>query len=162
MMTARLGFNEIIKRGVLAGTAGGIAEIVWVSLYAAATGGNAAVLARGVTTAAGVTALLPVAPIATGVAVHMTFAVMLGVALVWLWQAGAWRDTINQYAFMLAALAGVWAINFFVILPVIDASFVHLVPYSVSLVSKLLFGLAAAETLRRSAASQETMLQARQ
>ena len=55
---------------------------------------------------------------------------------------------------MLASLATVWAINFFIVLPVISAPFVHLVPYSVSLMSKLLFGIAAAETLRRCAVAQ--------
>ena len=48
--------------------------------------------------------------------------------------------------------------NFFVVLPVVEPSFVHLLPYSVSLVSKLLFGVAAAETLRRGAAFQHKPL----
>ncbi len=39
--------------------------------------------------------------------------------------------------------------NFFVVLPAVSPTFVNLVPYSVSLISKLLFGLAAAEILRR-------------
>src|SRR5579863_7425308 len=64
-----------VSSGIIAGTAGGLAEIAWVTLYAGATGGNAAVLARGVTSAAGVTALLPQSPVALGVAVHMTLAV---------------------------------------------------------------------------------------
>jgi hypothetical protein len=37
----------------------------------------------------------------------------------------------------------------FVVLPAVSPTLVNLVPYSVSLISKLLFGLAAAETLRR-------------
>ena len=65
---------KLIKRGILAGAAGGLAEIIWVSLYATVTGGNAATLARGVTTAAGVTALLPAAPVTMGIAVHMMLA----------------------------------------------------------------------------------------
>ena len=161
MMTARPGFNETIKLGLLVGAAGGLAEIIWVSLYTALTGDNPATLARGVTTAAGVTALLPAAPVMLGIVVHMTLAVALGVALVCLWEVVARRDNINLYGFMLTALAGVWAINFFVVLPVISAPFIGLLPYSVSLTSKLLFGLAAAETLRRCAASQEGMLPAR-
>jgi len=51
-------------------------------------------------------------------------------------------------AFMLAALAGVWAVNFFVVLPIVSPSFVHIVPYAVSLTSKLLFGVAAVEIVR--------------
>ena len=54
---------------------------------------------------------------------------------------------------MLVALVGVWAVNFFVVLPGISPAFIHLVPYPVSLMSKILFGLAAAEALRRQDAS---------
>ena len=158
-MTSWLGFSEIIKRGFLAGAAGGLAEMIWVSLYATITDDNAASLARGVTTAAGVTTLLPDAPVTIGISVHMALAVLLGVALAGLWQAFARCDAISLYGFMLAALATVWAVNFFVILPVISPAFALLMPYPVSLTSKLLFGLAAAETLRRCAGAQEKVAQ---
>jgi len=139
----------VIRTGIFAGAAGGLAEIVWVTLYAGATGADPAVLARGVTTAAGVTALLPASPVALGIGVHMTLAVMLGIVLTFCWQArSANRGWANPYPFMLAALAGVWAINFFVVLPIVSPAFVHVVPYAVSLTSKLLFGVAAAEIVR--------------
>ena len=156
MTTPRVGAAELIKRGVIAGAAGGFAEIVWVSLYATITGGDAALLARGVTTAAGVTALLPAAPVTVGIVVHMVLAVLLGIALACLWQALARRGvaTGGLMVVTLAALVGVWATNFFVILPVLSPAFIALIPYPVSLLSKLLFGLAAAETLRRSAAEE--------
>ena len=65
------------------------------------------------------------------------------------------RPGLNQSVpLMIAALAGVWALNFFVVLPIISPAFVHLVPYAVSLTSKLLFGVAAAATLRRQDASR--------
>jgi len=145
---------QTVYRGILAGTAGGLAEIAWVSLYAGLTGGDAAVLARGVTTAAGVSVLLPASPVLLGVAVHMALAVTLGIALAFAWSAlreSRLRPT-DPYPFMLAALAGVWAINFFVVLPVVSPAFVHMVPYAVSLTSKLLFGAAAAAALRGQAA----------
>jgi len=99
-----------------------------------------------VTTAAGVTALLPASPVALGISVHMALAVMLGVVLSLGWHAlSANRPSLaNPYPFMLAALAGVWAINFFVVLPLVSPGFIHLVTYAVSLTSKLLFGVAAA------------------
>ena len=152
----RSGIGETIRRGILAGTAGGLAEIIWLSLYASITGGDAAILARGVTTAAGVTALLPQAPVALGIGVHMAIAVSLGVVLAGLWQTlmqGGLRRS-NRYGAMLATLAAIWAMNFLVVLPLVSPSFVHLVPFAVSLTSKLLFGLAAAETLRRCATAQ--------
>lgn len=146
----RLGFGEAIKRAVVAGAAGGAAEIVWVSLYAALTGGDAALIARGVTTAVGVNALLPDTAVSMGVAVHMVLAVLLGVPVVMLWQAfGKRLGLAGGYAAVLAALACVWAINFFVLLPLVSPPFITMLPYAVSLTSKLLFGLAAAETLRR-------------
>lgn len=155
-MIARHGTSEIFRNGLLAGAAGGLAEIAWVSVYAAVSGGSAATLARGVTTAAGVTSLLPAGPVTIGIAVHMMLAALLGVALACLWQAVSRRggDTKSLYGFMLASLTTVWAINFFVVLPVVSVPFIHLVPYSVSLMSKLLFGIAAAETLRRCAVVQ--------
>jgi hypothetical protein len=144
-------FPKTILHGVIAGAAGGLAEIAWVTLYAGATGGNVAILARGVTTASGVSALLPAAPASLGAAVHMTLAVMLGVALAFAWRTYSANrgGRANPYPFTLAALAGVWAINFFVVLPIVSPAFIHMVPYAVSLASKLLFGLAAAEVLRR-------------
>jgi hypothetical protein len=137
---------ETFRHGIVAGAAGGVAEIAWVTLYAGLTGGDPAILARGVTTAAGVSALLPASPVALGIAVHMTLAVTLGIALAFAWQK--LPAATNPYPFMLAALAGVWAINFFIVLPIVSPAFVHMVPYAVSLTSKLLFGVAAAAALQ--------------
>ena len=141
----------IVRTGVIAGAAGGLAEIAWVSLYAGVTGADPAVLARGVTTAAGVTALLPASPVVLGIEMHMALAVMLGVVLSLGWQALSANRPGNPYPFMLAALAGVWAVNFFLVLPIVSPAFVHIVPYAVSLTSKLLFGVAAAEIVRHEA-----------
>ena len=141
---------ETIRLGAIAGAAGGLAEIAWVTLYAGATGGSPSILARGVTTAAGARALFPADAVTLGVAVHMTIAVTLGVALAFTWRAMTARraQAMNPFAFMALALAAVWAINFFIVLPIVSPAFVSLVPYSVSLVSKLLFGLAAAGVFR--------------
>jgi hypothetical protein len=153
MVTERSAILETFKRGALAGAAGGLAEMVWVSAYAALTGGNAAILARGVTTASGVAALLPSAPVGLGISIHMVLAVALGLALALLWQALSSRvQQSGLYAGTLAVLVAVWATNFFVLLPTLSPEFVNLVPYAVSLMSKLLFGLAAAEVFRRYAA----------
>jgi hypothetical protein len=142
---------ETLRIGVIAGAAGGLAEIAWVTLYAGMTGGDPALLARGVTSAAGVNALLPAAsPVMLGVGVHMALAVLLGVLLTFVWQelfAGR-HGSATPYPFMLVALGGVWAINFFVVLPMVSPAFVHMVPYAISLTSKLLFGVAAAEVVR--------------
>ena len=151
------------RLGAIAGAAGGLAEIAWVTSYAGITGDSAAVLARGVTTASGVSSLFPADAVTVGVTVHMTIAVALGIALAFAWRSITSRRTltIGLFPLMTAALAGVWAINFFVVLPVVSPAFVSLVPYSVSLVSKLLFGLAAAGVFRLFAAQSTTMQPAR-
>jgi hypothetical protein len=151
LLMAKIHFFETARLGAIAGAAGGLAEIAWVTLYAEATGGNAAILARGVTTATGVSALLPGAPMILGVAVHMTLAVTLGIVLAFTWRALSVNRArlVSPYPFTLAALVGVWAVNFFVVLPIVNPAFIHMVPYAVSLASKLLFGLAAAEIIRR-------------
>jgi len=154
---------QIFYRGVIAGAAGGLAEVAWVTLYAGFTGGNPAVVARGVTTAAGVSAALPASPVWLGVAVHMLLAVALGLVLAYAWTASCdrWPILNNPYPFTLTALTGIWAVNFFVVLPIVSPAFVHMVPYAVSLASKLLFGLAAAATLQWQPTSRLLQLQNR-
>ena len=152
---AQVKMPAVIRQGLLAGVAGGLAEVASVSLYAAVNGGDAALLARGVTTAAGVDALLPAAPATVGVAVHMALAVALGIAAMAAWRTWSRAFAVsNPFPFFMAALAGVWAFNFFVVLPVVSPAFIGLVPYGVSLASKLLFGAAAAEVVRRQTRAQ--------
>jgi hypothetical protein len=151
-MTNRERF-ETLRTGIIAGAAGGLAEIAWVTLYAGLSGIDPAVVARSVTTTAGMRALLPAHPAALGIVVHMLLAATLGVVLTLSWRTltANRRVADNPFPFMLAALAGVWAINFFVVLPIVGPAFVHLLPYTVSLTSKLLFGLATAEVVRNQA-----------
>lgn len=134
--------------GVVAGAAAGIAAIIWIFVYASATGTDAASVARGVTTATGVNLLLQGGSGAFGVAIHMMLAVILGTALAFAWTALSqrWPKQISPYAIVPVVLAGVWAINFLIVLPLVNPNFVQIVPYPVSLVSKLLFGVAAAAT----------------
>jgi hypothetical protein len=124
----------------LIGLAGGVAEILVVSLYSAFTGGDAAMVARHVASAVG----LDGASAAAGVAVHMGLAMALGIVLSAMVQSLAASLDRAIWAFMMGSLAAVWAINFFVVLPVVSPGFVHLLPYAITLTSKLAFGVAAA------------------
>jgi hypothetical protein len=156
-------YLETVRNGVIAGAAGGLTEIAWVTLYAGVTGSNAVILARGVTTAAGVSALLPAYPATLGVVVHMAFAVALGIALAFAWRilSSHRSEAVSPFPFMFIALTGVWAVNFLVVLPLVSPAFISLVPFPVSLISKVLFGLAAAEVFRRLDASALHARQAR-
>lgn len=139
--------------GVLAGSVGGAAEIAWIIAVAAVTGLSAANVAGGVSASVGIDWLPSTTAMVVGVAIHMGLAIALGIAVAVGCDILARRRSrfFQPYAIVPMALIGVWAINFLVVLPLINPAFVQLVPYPVSFLSKLLFGLAAAEVLRRGA-----------
>lgn len=152
-MTTRQRFSRLdpIRVGALAGVVGGGMEIGWIILVAALTNVSAANVARGVSVTVGFVNFSSTQAIVAGTAIHMVLAAALGIAVAigCYSLVGRWFRGIHVYTIVAAALIGVWALNFLVVLPLINPEFVHLMPYPVSLVSKLLFGLSAAEVLRR-------------
>lgn len=141
---------ETFGVGALAGTVGGLAEIGWIALYGAATGTPTEPIARAV-----VTSLIPALAASPwsawlGIAIHLGLAIALGLGLAFTIRFLARRDVSGQSEFglVILALAAVWAVNFLIALPRINPGFVHLLPYSVTLLSKLLFGLSAAAVFR--------------
>jgi hypothetical protein len=140
--------GHVLTIGILAGLAGGAAEIGWISLYAAVTGSDAAAVARGVTDTVGISVA---SPAAAGVAIHMAIAAMLGMVVAAALAPMRLRSA-SLYAVLTAALAAVWAMNFLIVLPLVNPAFVGIVPMAVSFISKLAFGLAAAACLQIGAA----------
>ena len=153
--------TRTVRYGVLLGIAGGLAEIVWIAFYGALTGSDTADVARTITAIVNLVSpsvAFTIAPIMYGILVHMVAAVGLGIVLAFLWRSLAVHWRIDEYVFMLGALTIVWGINFHIVLPLISPAFsdlnrvfFELVPYQVSLMSKLLFGLAGAPILHFSA-----------
>lgn len=80
---------------------------------------------------------------------HFGLAALLGVAVTVLLRALFPEDvgTFRGSALVVLALAGIWALNFLIILPAINPEFVTLVPLWASFTSKMLFGLLAAAAL---------------
>jgi hypothetical protein len=136
----------VLSAGLLIGLAGGSVEILVVWLYSALTGGDAATVARHVASAVGLDGASAVA----GVAVHMGLAVALGIVLSAMVQSLAALLARDRaiWAFMMGSLAAVWVINFFIVMPVVSPGFVHLLPYSITLASKLAFGSVGAAVLQ--------------
>lgn len=137
---------QVLKEGSAIGIAGGLAEVAVVYAQGAAGGVNAAEVARHVAAAV----RLDSASAVTGLGVHMMLAVALGMAVSLLLSLTRMNFTraAALYGSMAALLAVVWAVNFFVVLPRLSPSFVTLMPYAVTLFSKLMFGVAAAATLQ--------------
>lgn len=135
-----------IRIGLLAGLAGGLAEILWVGLLAAGGSADAGAVAFEVSR----TLFPQLAPsqgaIWLGVAIHMALAAGLGVFFL-LGLRVARLPIPTPVLIAGAALifgAGIWAVNFLILLPRIGPDFVALLPFGVTLASKLLFGLGLA------------------
>lgn len=142
--------NNVLQIGVLAGLAGGVAEVAWVAGYSVLTGASGAAVARGVTTAffPGL-ADQPLA-VGLGIAIHMALAVGLGLAVAAAFSVPMLRRIGNwpRSTLVVLTLGIVWAFNFLVVLPVLEPSFLTLLPLAVTLASKLLFGCGAAAAFR--------------
>jgi hypothetical protein len=139
----------IVRKVLLAGLCGGLAEVLWVALYASMSSVSGTEVARqvAVTVFPGA-ADLAAAPV-LGIAVHLVLSLALGAIFAWaVWIPFARRlDFPAAMMTALATLLAVWAVNFFVILPVLNPRFVTLMPYGASLISKALFGIAMAWAL---------------
>jgi hypothetical protein len=144
---AKLDRLETVRFGVIAGAAGGLAEIAWVTVVRARDRRNYCGFGAGRDHGGGNGSPVSAAFGGFGVALHMTLGVSLGIAFPWRTFSYRFR-AISPFPIVLAALAGVWVVNFLVVLPIVSPAFVHVIPYSVSLMSKMLFALAAAEVVR--------------
>ena len=136
---------------LLAGFAGGLAEVVWVGLYCALTPLTGQDVMREVALAVGGGAIDPSWQPAAGLAVHFGLAIALaavfGAALASLLERGMPVGAVVPLA--AVTLVAVWANNFFVVLPAIAPGFVELMPLAVTAASKVLFGLSMGAVLYR-------------
>lgn len=136
-------------RVFLAGMAGGVAEIVWVGLYCTVSPLTGAEVSREVT-AAVIPALAPGSTgVALGIVIHQVLAVALAFVFAWVvWRPWTSRGpALGNLIVGAAVLSAVWAMNFFVIVPMLNERFVTLMPHPVTLASKILFGLSMGAVL---------------
>lgn len=150
--------KRVVIAALFAGLCGGLAEIAWIALYSSATSTNGIEVARQVTVSfwptAGEWTFAPV----LGIAIHMALALALASALVPLLLrfAAQYPGPGAVMAGATAALALVWAVNFFLVLPVLNPAFVTLMPYGATLTSKLLFGATIARVTTQRAQLRDT------
>jgi len=141
----KLGSSTPLWRLVLvASLAGGLAEVIWVGLYASFTRLEGARVAREVTASLFPALAAGASGAWLGIAIHMALAVALGCAfayVIWKPLVRA-RGPLATLAASALTLATVWTLNFFVVLPLLNPVFVVLMPYSVTFASKMLFGVA--------------------
>jgi hypothetical protein len=125
-----------------AGIAGGTVEVVWVALFCLISPLQSSLVAEEIARSF-MPQITGTSALAAGLIIHYVLAVLVAgiVAIVLLRLLGNRFDTRSVIAASTVALAAIWAINFFVILPLVNADFVTLMPYAVTLASKLGFGV---------------------
>jgi hypothetical protein len=137
--------SDNFRTGAIAGLVGGAAEVIWVSLSTT----NAAAVARGVTATVSPQLAASGLGVAAGTAIHMLIALALGIAATIAIRSlmSADRPAYLEPLIVVGLLTAIWAFNFFILLPIVNPPFATLLPYGASLVSKVLFGIAAASVL---------------
>ena len=143
--------NGKSRAGVLiaAGAAGGMAEVLWIALAAMVLGGDGWAVSRAVSTT--VIPSLAASSSAPWIGLLIHFLLSIALAAVFVQMLGRRFSPATLFGAALAALTAVWAFNFLLLLPLINPAFVSLLPHPVTLVSKLLFGIAMASVLVRRA-----------
>jgi hypothetical protein len=146
------GLNSFGFTIILAGMVGGMIEIGWISIYSSLSSVSAINVARQISaTILPYTADSYYAPM-LGIFIHLVLSLILAI----FFSAIILKPAIRRYGnlgIMLSSfmtLSIVWAINFIIVLPLLNPSFLSLMPYMVTLISKLLFGLAMGWVLVKS------------
>jgi len=144
--------SNIVVKGLAIGIVGGFAEVAVVASYGLGSNVSVTNVGRQIASAVG----LDIGGAWTGLAVHMALAAALGIALMASWSVTQrnMTDATSLYLFATGTLAAIWGINFFIVLPVLSPGFVTVLPYSVTLFSKLMFGVSAGMCIRRWSGTQ--------
>jgi hypothetical protein len=133
----------------LAGIAGAMAEVIWVALLCTLTPLSGEEILRQITASVFPAVVASAWAPALGLLIHVVLGVAVAYAFgVLIWQTFSRRmGAGTTLGTAVLALAAIWAFNFFVLLPVVNAEFIDLMPYAATFVSKALFGIAMAATL---------------
>ena len=128
-----------------AGAAGGMTEVLWIAAAATVLGADGWAISRAVSTT--VSSSLAASSLAPWIGLLIHFLLSIALASVFVRALSRRLGAATIFLAALAALAAVWAFNFLLLLPLINPAFVSLLPHPVTLVSKLLFGVAMASVL---------------
>lgn len=130
------------SRVILAGFLSGLAEVLWITLYYLFSHGSSVDVAQAITAT-----LMPslanvfYAPL-LGLLIHFSLSMLLVFMFAQLlWIPFARSSKLATIVLSLLYLSVIWGINFLIILPHLNIFFVVVMPYAITLTSKLLFGI---------------------
>lgn len=143
---------------LLAGLAGGLAEVLWISLYSVIFDMGGVEIARQITaTVIPTLAQYPFAPV-LGIIIHLLLSLLIAAGFCLLVANPVIRYFGRPGLVPVSGitLGTIWLVNFFIILPIINPSFLTILPLAVTLISKLLFGVAMGIVLLAGLEQRET------
>ena len=129
---------------ILAGLAGGLAEIIWIGAISSSMTFSATAVAREITASIFPSLRDSAYSPLIGIGIHLVLSIILATAYIFVIKHLAiyrFGLTVNLIAGVLTLVA-VWLINFLVILPLLNPLFIALVSYGPSLISKIFFAVA--------------------
>lgn len=139
---SRLQLSKLARAGILAGLAGGIAEVIWVGCYAAFGGAHAPEIAGQIANTVFPGILNASAAPAVGLAIHLGLSAILGLALAFALSGVSRHWPAALLPISVGILGLIWVLNFMLVLPSLNPVFPTLLPAWVTLASKLFFGTA--------------------
>jgi len=134
---------------LMAGVVGGMAEVLWIVAATMVLSTDGWAISRAVATT--VIPDLAASSIAPWVGLLIHFLLSIALATIFVRAFSRRLGAATLFLAALVALAAIWAFNFLLLLPLINPAFVALLPHPVTLISKLLFGVAMAAVLVRRA-----------
>lgn len=137
---------------IVAGLAGGLIEVAWILSYSSMTSTSSAEVARQITYSVLPHSMNAGSAVLLGVGIHLLLSIALAAGFVALLYGPIARrfGATGVFVSGLATLSTVWAVNFLILLPVLNPAFPVLMPYAVTFTSKLLFGAAMSWVLLKS------------
>lgn len=128
----------------IAGFLAGLAEVVWIGFYSLITDMQLSQVGSAITaTVYSHSSEFYLSPV-LGLMIHMVLSVLLAFGfglLLWPIIERMFRFKAATMIASVATVVIVWKINFFLLLPMWSSEFIGLMPLSVTLISKILFGM---------------------
>lgn len=122
---------------VIAGVAGGIAEIAWMYIYSI----NNQLTLKDIANEISATLNIHTSNYLIGLCIHMTLSALIGIGYGKLIFQRMSKHNISLVALGAMLLVfSIWLVNFKVILPMVNIQMKNIVPEYISLISKMLFG----------------------
>lgn len=128
------------------GLIAGLSEIIWISLYCLATNTNGLHIAHQITET-----LFPSLPYSNrslilGIIIHFVLSLLSSIAFIRTLWLPFTRHYHKSITLIFGALLGItlWMLNFWVAIPLINKSFTQSLPYAITFISQLIFGVTLA------------------